>query len=645
VAGYEVLGKLGHGGFGAVFLARCEGRTYALKFVRLGRPAQWAEREAEALRRLHHPNVVGFHGCVLWPEAEPQYRVLVMDAIPGQPLHEWVQRENPPVSRLLREVVLPTARALGAVHRAGVVHRDVKESNILMREEDGQPVLVDFGAAGYEGAPRLTSFWPPGTRAYLSPEGWDYFRIHVGETDAHYIAEPADDWWALGVSLYWMLTDELPFNSGDMMELGGLVLRSRPKPPHECNPWVPREVSGLCLRLLARNREERLVGEEAVCAAVEATLAQADASWQEPLFAGYTPDTLTTEQTVSIHEVWNLRALLKRRALQRPRRGQRPVPPGGTPTETAGFPSGFGESTGEPPHSASVESAPLPAPEPSSDAAPASPPQEAVVQRGLGRWVPAVACAVVGVALLLTLAWQPSAQENASTAPVMWAPPLPTPWTIPLQEVAPPWLQRDVEGAAAPRPAESTPAAVASPATPSQDEAPVKDKKKPSLKQKRLGSVAQACVGAAALANLACASAPVVHPPVLSAECPPGAVEVMTKRLGLRIGELIENVDLRSSYNPVQFITVNEGAATAQLSGTRGKLPANTFFDGSLHFGPDRVYGRFTQARLPGGETLPVCIELVAHTGGKGLKMKERTGPHTARVLSMGFIRPVQRFE
>ena len=115
------------------------------------------------------PNVVSFLGYSLWPDEEPRFLVLALELVEGRPLDVWAREENPSALELVHRVLVPLARTLADVHAAGVVHRDVKDANILVREADGQPVLVDFGAAAYEGAPRLTVA-PPGTPDYRSPE-------------------------------------------------------------------------------------------------------------------------------------------------------------------------------------------------------------------------------------------------------------------------------------------------------------------------------------------------------------------------------------------------------------------------------------------------------------------------------------------
>ena len=279
VAGFVVEGRLDSGSFGSVYRARRGGRPFAIKLVPL---ADRGEREADALRRVRHPNVVGFHGYGFWPHEQPRFLVLALEFVEGWPLEVWARESNPPALELVRQVLLPVARALEEVHAAGVVHRDVKESNILVREADGQPVLVDFGAAAYEGSPRLTRRLPPGTPEYRSPEVLRFAREWEGE---RYPAGPADDLWALGVTLYSLLTRELPF--GDRHgALTRAILEAAPVPPHERNPRVPQPLGELCLRMLEKRPEARFGDAPALVAALEAVCARADERWDVPLFPG-----------------------------------------------------------------------------------------------------------------------------------------------------------------------------------------------------------------------------------------------------------------------------------------------------------------------------------------------------------------------
>ncbi len=279
VAGFTIERRLAAGSFGTVYRARRGGQVLAIKLV-LFQPR--GERELDALRRVHHPNVVGFHGYGQWPHEQPRFLVLALDLVRGASLEEWARAVNPTARELVRQVMLPLSASLREVHAAGVVHRDVKETNIVMREADETPVLVDFGAAIYTGAPRLTDYMPPGTAEYRSPEIMRFARTWDG---SRYPATPADDLWALGVTLYGLLTRELPF--GDRHgPLTDSILQTPPVPPHERNPRVPGALGALCLRMLEKDPGARYAHAQALVEALEALEVQADDAWDVPLFEG-----------------------------------------------------------------------------------------------------------------------------------------------------------------------------------------------------------------------------------------------------------------------------------------------------------------------------------------------------------------------
>jgi serine/threonine protein kinase len=277
VAGFTLQECLATGSSGSVYRAERGGRRFAIKLVPMGR---WGEREVDALRRVRHTSVVGLLGYGQWPEDKPSFLVLALEWVDGPALDEWARDNRCTAWEWVEQVLLPVVGALGQVHAAGVVHRDVKEANIVMRREDGRPVLVDFGSARYEGAPRLTMRLPPGTPEYRSPEIWRFAREWEGEP---YESRPADDLWALGVTLYSLLTRTLPF--GDRHgPLVRTILEHTPEAPHVRNPRVPRALGEVCLRMLEKAPEARYADTQELARALEAALAQADDTWRVPLF-------------------------------------------------------------------------------------------------------------------------------------------------------------------------------------------------------------------------------------------------------------------------------------------------------------------------------------------------------------------------
>jgi predicted Ser/Thr protein kinase len=291
IAGFAVEGLLGTGGYGVVYRATRGGAEVALKLQPLDVRGAWPEREVSLLVRLRHRNVVGFRGCGLFPEGAPRGFYLAMEYVRGRPLPQWVDEENPGARRAA-ELMRGLAGGLEATHAAGVLHRDIKESNVVVREADGEPVLVDFGVGAYAGAPRLTAgVLPPGTPRYRSPEALAFRR--ASRPGERYVASAADDLYALGVAFYWVLTGRHPFAEAQTPSEVEAVISLAPRAPRELNPRVPVELSALCLRLLEKRPEAR-GSATGLREALEAVLAGADASWEVPLCEahseGVTPD-------------------------------------------------------------------------------------------------------------------------------------------------------------------------------------------------------------------------------------------------------------------------------------------------------------------------------------------------------------------
>ncbi|ATB35508.1 hypothetical protein CYFUS_000921 [Cystobacter fuscus] len=599
------------GGYGTVYRARDKltGTLFALKFVPLYRAKQWAEREGILAMPFQHKNLVQQVGFSYWPPVLPEFFCLKMIYVEGRPLDVWAWEENPDTWAVVGKV-MGVSRGLAVVHDRQVVHRDVKEANIVVRDEDGEPVLLDFGAARREGQTTLTEgLFPPGTPNYRSPEAWRFGLEHWNDRRVTYRPGKADDQYALGVVLYRLLTRRFPFEvTWDDEASVQAVIHQEPLPPHIVNPNVPLVVSDVCMKLLEKTPEKRYPSVLELVKELTLLQARADATWQVPLHDGP----------------------------RGPRRGRRAAAARKTP-EAAVPPV---EPTPATPTPASVARVPV----------------QALALQALRRaavWM----AVLVGVALAggwLARRWQPESPPMESSAPS------PT-WKALLgQEVAPPWPPPEIERAAAPPPAKATPAVVASLVTRPKDDAlkkqqapsPPGDKKK-KKKKGPLSTVATWCVGAAAAANTACPGAQVRPAPEAEA-CPEGAVETM-KTLGIGIGDT-GLVSLTSFDEESKFITVREGVTSARLvvggalnsrPDERWKLPAGrtgTIFSGKLHFGDGRAYVRFTEARTPTGDTFKVCLDAGAE-GRSGVPVKPDGGPETAKVFSSMGVEAVRRFE
>jgi serine/threonine-protein kinase len=271
------------------------GLRYALKFCLHG-PGEHpvadarAEREVQLLLRAAHENVVRVVTYGRWEHPEKGRHYAVLQWVEGGTLWQWagVARPNPrQVVRLCQKL----SRALQRAHEAGVVHRDVKPDNVLIRAADGEPFLSDFGVGSAQGANTLTAGVPqPGTLPFLSPQ---LLATHLPGA-APYQAQPADDWYALGVVLYVLLTDVLPYPEDlEANVLAQWVARCKPVAPDQLNPRVPPALGQVALKLLSAEPHLRYADGQAVCAALEQALATAQQP-EAPLLPGPAPDAALT---------------------------------------------------------------------------------------------------------------------------------------------------------------------------------------------------------------------------------------------------------------------------------------------------------------------------------------------------------------
>ncbi|MDP2772255.1 MAG: serine/threonine-protein kinase [Nocardioides sp.] len=219
---YSLDREIGRGGMGAVWLGRDDvlGRQVALKRVGMipggsSPDLLRAEREARLAARLNHPHVVAIFDLV--DEDDQQW--LVMEYVEGSTLSELVRSNGALSPDQAAEIIVQAAEALAAAHEAGIVHRDVKPSNILVTP-DGQVKLSDFGIARAEADASLTQTGlVTGSPAYISPE------VASGRQ-----ATDLSDVWSLGATLYHALTGRPPYDIGDNV-IGGLYRIVHEEPP------------------------------------------------------------------------------------------------------------------------------------------------------------------------------------------------------------------------------------------------------------------------------------------------------------------------------------------------------------------------------------------------------------------------------
>lgn len=268
---FRLLRALGEGSMGVVWLAEQESlkRLVALKTIRAERIGSREaesrfEREALALARLAHPNVVPIHAV----GEEHGVRYLAMELVAGESLHERLARaarEGTPldVPAALR-CALDVARALEAAHAAGIIHRDVKPSNILVGT-DGRSRLTDFGLALDRLAPDLTrSRGFLGTPFYAAPEQVTGKREAIG---------PRTDVYSLGATLYESTTGVVPFPADSVEEALLAITRAPLVPPRRRNPALSRDLETVIEKAMERDPARRYASAAEFASDLEALLA------------------------------------------------------------------------------------------------------------------------------------------------------------------------------------------------------------------------------------------------------------------------------------------------------------------------------------------------------------------------------------
>lgn len=254
---YELLEELGRGGMGIVYRAkqRSVNRLVALKVIRPDRLASMSlsnqrktidrfRLEAEAAARINHDNLVTVYevGC----DAGMHY--FSMRFVEGSSLSDAI-REHPAENRRAAEWLEPICRAVEAVHRQGILHRDLKPQNILLEQSTGRSLLADFGLAKLaDDETAMTQTGDAvGTPAYMSPEQFE---------DASRIGAAADIY-GLGATLYCVLSGRPPFQASSAIQTMKQVLETEAIPLRQLNPAVDRDLETICMKCLDKSPARR----------------------------------------------------------------------------------------------------------------------------------------------------------------------------------------------------------------------------------------------------------------------------------------------------------------------------------------------------------------------------------------------------
>ena len=275
VEGYQIRSEIGRGGFASVFEAVQEsvGRRVALKVLSAAGTGADLERrfrsECRTIGELSwHPHVVALHDAGFSAEGLPY---MAMELLPSGSIADRVEESGSIEPAEVARIGVEIADALEAAHSAGVVHRDVKPANILVGRR-GEYLLGDFGIATIADATRSATGSFSGTYAFAAPE------VHQGKR-----ASPRSDVFALGATLYTLLTGRSPFLTGTEDSPSAVILRvvSEPAPP--LPPFVPRELASVIDKAMTKDPADRLSSAAAFQLALRAvTETESEAKPESP---------------------------------------------------------------------------------------------------------------------------------------------------------------------------------------------------------------------------------------------------------------------------------------------------------------------------------------------------------------------------
>jgi serine/threonine protein kinase len=247
IGSYEIVEVLGNGGMGEVFRVRhlISDRMEAMK-VLLSASSTTQDmlerftREIRVLAGLNHPSIAALHTAF----HHDNQLIMVMEYVEGRNLRLSMEQGITLSQALSYTRQLLTA--LDYAHSRGIIHRDIKPSNMMITPDDRIKIL-DFGLALAMPDPRLTMTGAiVGSMHYIAPE-----QISGEPYDAR------SDLYAVGVTLFEMVTGKLPFDGSNHAQVIASQLQHEPTPPHQINPAIPEALSAVVLKALAKKRNER----------------------------------------------------------------------------------------------------------------------------------------------------------------------------------------------------------------------------------------------------------------------------------------------------------------------------------------------------------------------------------------------------
>ena len=258
---FDELEYLGGGTFGDTYRALRGDDEFAIKVIHVeGLPDYLLRREVEALRRVDHPNVVGFLDSGQFRAAERQFSYLRCEFIEGGDIKKRIDAGTQPSNAAeIRQLVTGLLAGVAEIQDLGILHRDIKPANVALRDGDwGQPVLLDFGLARVLDMSTHTQLPTHiGTPRYMAPE-----QLRANP------ARRRSDIFSTAVVVYEAVTGQHPFIppgvAATMQSLHDNIRTTTPDDPSALNAVCPKDVAEVLLRLLAYRAHERLSASAAL---------------------------------------------------------------------------------------------------------------------------------------------------------------------------------------------------------------------------------------------------------------------------------------------------------------------------------------------------------------------------------------------
>ena len=246
---YEVIQHIGQGGMADVFLAvdTILNRQVAIKILRSDLSTDPVavlrfEREAQAATALAHPNIVEIYDVGDYKN----HHYIVMEYVLGKTLKQMIRARGPLLNEEAVDIMKQLTSATYEAHSRGVIHRDIKPQNIVVKA-DGSVKILDFGIATAKGSMQLTQANNVmGSVHYLAPE------LARGES-----ATPQSDIYALGIVLFEMVTGTVPFKADQAVQVALMHMREKMPDVHDFNPDVPQSIANIITRATAKDPADR----------------------------------------------------------------------------------------------------------------------------------------------------------------------------------------------------------------------------------------------------------------------------------------------------------------------------------------------------------------------------------------------------